>query len=112
MRALGLGQRARGAWLIFAVVAVTYPAGIIQQTFVNEADDYPAYFNFCEKLLETGSFGDPFSWRRLASLGGHTLLQCSVLAQASPGLMMRASGSAKSPRLGRTPIAFISAALS
>ena len=32
-----------------------------------------------------------------------------VLAYGSPGLMMRASGSAKSPRVGRTPTAFISA---
>ena len=32
-----------------------------------------------------------------------------VLAYGSPGLMMRASGSAKSPRVGRMPTAFISA---
>ena len=32
-----------------------------------------------------------------------------VLAYGSPGLMMRASGSPKSPRVGRTPTAFISA---
>ena len=32
-----------------------------------------------------------------------------VLAHGSPGLMMHASGSAKSPRVGRTPTAFISA---
>jgi hypothetical protein len=71
------------AWPAFAVVALTFATGLYQQTCVSEADDFPAYFNFCDKLLETGSFGDPFSWRRLASLGGHTLLQCSVLAHAS-----------------------------
>jgi len=70
-------------WLIFAVVALTFAAGIFQQTFVNNVDDFPAYFDFCEKLLTTGSFEDPFSWRRLASLGGHTLLQCTVLAPTS-----------------------------
>jgi hypothetical protein len=70
-------------WPVFAVAAFTYAGGLCWQTNVNEADDLPAYFNFCEKLLSTGSFADPFSWRRLASLGGQTLLQCSVLAHAS-----------------------------
>jgi hypothetical protein len=72
-----------GVWPVFAVVAVTFAGGIFQQTYVNEVDDLPAYFSFCEKLLETGSFEDPFSWRRLASLGGHTLLQCTVLARGA-----------------------------
>ena len=71
------------AWPVFAVAALTFAAGIFQQTFINNVDDLPAYFDFCEKLLTTGSFEDPFSWRRLASLGGHTLLQCTVLAPAS-----------------------------
>jgi len=71
------------AWPVFSFVALIFVSSLFQQASANEADDYPAYFNFCEKLLETGSFGDPFSWRRLASLGGHTLLQCSVLAHAS-----------------------------
>jgi hypothetical protein len=72
-----------GIWLLFAVAALTFASGIFQQTYVNNADDLPAYYHFCEKLLETGSFDDPFSWRRLASLGGHTLLQCSILARGS-----------------------------
>jgi len=70
-------------WPAFAVVAFFYAGGICWQGNVNEADDLPAYYNFCEKLLSTGSFADPFSWRRLASLGGHTLLQCSILTHAS-----------------------------
>jgi hypothetical protein len=72
-----------GWWPAFAVVALKYAGGLCWQINVNEGDDLPAYFNFCEKLLSTGSFADPFSWRRLASLGGQTLLQCSVLAHAS-----------------------------
>jgi len=71
------------AWPVFLLAALIFSTSIFQQAHANAADDYPAYFSFCEKLLETGSFGDPFSWRRLASLGGHTLLQCSVLVHAS-----------------------------
>lgn len=70
-------------WPVMAVVALKYAGGICWQINVNEGDDLPAYYNFCEKLLSTGSFADPFSWRRLASLGGQTLLQCSVIARAS-----------------------------
>jgi hypothetical protein len=72
-----------GVWPAFAAVALIFASGIFRQTYVHFADDLPAYYNFCENLLTTGSFDDPFSWRRLASLGGHTLLQCSILARGS-----------------------------
>ncbi|MDR3404299.1 MAG: hypothetical protein P4L99_17505 [Chthoniobacter sp.] len=70
-------------WPAFAVVAVVFAGGLCWQGNVNPADDLAAYYSYCEKLLSTGSFDEPFSWRRLASLGGHTLLQCTVLAHAS-----------------------------
>jgi hypothetical protein len=70
-------------WPAFAAAALLFAGGICWQGGVNPADDLPAYYNFCEKLLTTGSFDEPFSWRRLASLGGHTLLQSSILAHAS-----------------------------
>lgn len=85
----GLPTRAQWAavpwqtWPAFAVVALMFAGGLCWQGTVNGADDLGAYYNFCEKLLTTGSFDEPFSWRRLASLGGHTLLQCSILANAS-----------------------------
>jgi hypothetical protein len=72
-----------GAWPVFAVAALTLAGGLVWQMNGNFSDDLPAYYPFCEKLLATGSFDEPFSWRRLASLGGQTLLQCSVLAQTS-----------------------------
>lgn len=70
-------------WPVFAVLALTFFGGLYWQKNVNPSDDLPAYFAFCEKLLSTGTFDEPFSWRRLASLGGHTLLQCSILARTS-----------------------------
>ncbi len=73
------------AWPAFAVVALQYAGGVCWQGNVNACDDFAAYFNYCEKLLASGSFDDPLSWRRLASLGGHTLLQCSTLSKSSYG---------------------------
>jgi len=70
-------------WPAFAVVALLFAGGICWQGAVNPCDDLNGYYNLCEKLLATGSFDEPFSLRRLASLGGHTLLQSSVLAHAS-----------------------------
>jgi hypothetical protein len=70
-------------WPAFLVVAIFYSGGIMYWGRINPCDDPPAYFYFCEKLLSTGSFDEPFSWRRLASLGGHTLLQCTVASRTS-----------------------------
>jgi hypothetical protein len=70
-------------WPAFLVLGFLYAGGLFWTFNVNASDDLPAYYNYCEKLLSTGSFADPFSWRRLASLGGHTLLECSVLSQTS-----------------------------
>ncbi|MDR3404300.1 MAG: hypothetical protein P4L99_17510 [Chthoniobacter sp.] len=70
-------------WPAFAVVALIFAGGLCWQATFSVCDDLPAYYNFCEKLLATGSFAEPFSWRRLASLGGHTLLQSSILVYGS-----------------------------
>ena len=70
-------------WPVYVVGVVCFFGGLVWQFNVNSSDDLPAYHAFCEKLLTTGSFDEPFSWRRLASLGGQTLLQCSVLSQGS-----------------------------
>ena len=67
-------------WPAFAIAAFLFAAGLCWQGNVNAADDFVGYYEFCAKLLSTGSFPEPFSWRRLASLGGHTLLQSTMLA--------------------------------
>lgn len=71
------------SWPAWVCVAFLFCGGLVWQLHLGPGDDYPAYFEYCEKLLSTGSFDEPFSWRRLASLGGQTLLQCSILAQTS-----------------------------
>jgi hypothetical protein len=70
-------------WPVFAAALLMFAGGLCWQGNVNHCDDLGSYYNLCEKLLVTGSFDEPFSWRRLASLGGHILLQCTVLSNAS-----------------------------
>ena len=45
----------------------------------NEYDDFRAYFPFVRRMLDTGSLLDPFSFRRLAALGGHLALETLTL---------------------------------
>jgi hypothetical protein len=110
-------------WPVFALVAFVFAGGLCWQNNVNPCDDLVAYYNFCEKLLATGSFGEPFSWRRLASLGGHTLLQCSVLSRASyvnaqafevalcPVILLGLILGFRGGVLGRTPLGMLLAAI-
>ena len=77
-----LFQRGHLGILPTLIVVITLFAGGVCWTLnLNPADDHIAYFSFTEKLLTNGTFVEPFSWRRLASLGGQTLLMCSVLVQ-------------------------------
>lgn len=47
----------------------------------NDMDDFTAYFAFPGKMLQTGALGlDPFSVRRVFSLGGQSFLQTFILA--------------------------------
>ncbi len=68
---------------LLAIVAFLFYGGVCWIGNVNPADDQVAYFSFTEKLLKTGAVVEPFSWRRLASLGGQTLLQSAVLVRTS-----------------------------
>ena len=106
-------------WPAFVVAALIYAGSVCWQGNVNWCDDLGAYYNFCEKLLASGSFDDPFSWRRLASLGGHTALECSVLAQASyanlqtfelglcPIILLGLILGFREGSLGRTPLGLV-----
>ena len=72
---------AAGAVLVLALLH--YAAAVSNAAF-NPWDDNMAYRQFAEKLIETGSLYEPFSSRRLASMGGQTMLDVTVLA-AAPG---------------------------
>jgi len=81
----------RRDWRVAAAVAVlsaglalTYAASICSTHF-NDHDDLQAYFVFPAKMIQTGAFGsDPYSERRIVSLGSMSFLHAVVLSVADP----------------------------
>jgi hypothetical protein len=76
-----LFRRARSwspALALFWAVGITGYAGSVASSYFNESDDLPAYIPFVQKMLATGTLLEPFSWRRLATYGGQTFLQCQI----------------------------------
>lgn len=68
---------------VFVVVFlnVWHYAGSVYSLTFQGLDDYHAYFVYPHKMLQTGSLGlDPFSERRLSSLGGQPFLHTFVLS--------------------------------
>lgn len=77
----------RSHWLlilgILAVVLLNFLhyAGSVYSLIFQWLDDYHAYFVYPHKMLEMGSLGrDPFSERRLSSLGGQPFLHTFILS--------------------------------
>ncbi|MCX6118624.1 MAG: hypothetical protein NT027_13870 [Proteobacteria bacterium] len=70
-------------WFEVGLLALRYLSTINNYT-VNAADDLPAYLTFSKMMLDTGTFIDPYSLRRLSAYGGQWLLQ-SFLNVVSPG---------------------------
>lgn len=72
------------AFLVAGTVAVTLYVyvGSAARTIPNPNDDWPAYLPFIRRLLQVGTFVDPFSVRRMASYGGQSYLQALALLVA------------------------------
>jgi hypothetical protein len=68
---------------VVALVALHYCAGIAEW-HTNPYDDDIAYLAFARKMLDTGTLIEPFSLRRLSSLGGQTLFLELVSVRAAP----------------------------
>jgi hypothetical protein len=65
-----------------ATALSAYAANVCSGLF-NPHDDLQAYFVFPEKMVQTGAIGeDPYSERRIVSLGGMSFLHALVLAVA------------------------------
>lgn len=78
-------------WPLLTALAIVFGLGALHFTGAMEvterwhvSDDAPAYFVFPKELLQTGASDQPFSMRRLVSLGGQSLLQAGLLAVAPP----------------------------
>jgi len=55
-------------------------AGAFWPFYWDSGDDAMAYLPMVQRILQTGTLLEPFSLRRLATYGGHSLLQAQVLA--------------------------------
>jgi hypothetical protein len=67
---------------LLVVITFVY-IGSIQWPHWNVSDDFGAYLPFTHEILQTGTFLQPYSLRRLVSYGGHSFLQAQVLAGTS-----------------------------
>ena len=70
---------AAGLGLLWAMAALQYCFSVTDSTF-NMWDDNMAYRSFVQQFLDTGTLYEPFSYRRVASYGGASLLQAMVQA--------------------------------
>jgi hypothetical protein len=66
---------------LLCLVAVAF-VGAATRDAPNPNDDWLAYLPFARELAQTGTLIEPFSLRRMASYGGHTLLQALTLLGA------------------------------
>ncbi len=70
---------AAGIALLWTMAALQYCFSVTDAWF-NPWDDNMAYRSFVQQFLDTGTLYEPFSYRRVASFGGASLLQALVLA--------------------------------
>jgi hypothetical protein len=68
---------------VLYVMALLHYAGAVANTTFNLWDDEMAYRSFARQFLDTGTLLEPFSFRRVGSYGGQSLLDAMALAAAS-----------------------------
>src|SRR5262249_53538569 len=66
----------------YAIAAWSF-AGSFTTPIANVWDDFEAYFVYPKSLLALGALEEPFSYRRLATLGGQSYLQAFLLPAAT-----------------------------
>lgn len=62
------------AWGVLAALAAVNVLAAVARTHGNPYDDDVAYLPMIKRLLDVGDLDEPFSFRRLSSLGGQTIL--------------------------------------
>ena len=68
---------------VLYVMALLHYAGAVTNTAFNVWDDEMAYRSFARQFLDTGTLLEPFSFRRVGSYGGQSLLVAMALAAVS-----------------------------
>jgi hypothetical protein len=72
-------RHGRWIWLIPIVLVGGFNYFASIEGPIDYADDAIAYLPFIQKMVQTGTLIDPFSWRRLSTYGGQQFLQSSML---------------------------------
>lgn len=72
-----------GAAVILAVTLILFYAPSVASRNLEPYDDYLAYFPLVHRLLDTGTLIDPFSFRRLSTYGGQSLLDALAISVGS-----------------------------
>lgn len=70
--------------ILYGLAALAFATSIAWPLQVDPNDDWIAYLMYPEKILQTGTLIDPFSLRRIAALGGQSLLQAVVMIVGEP----------------------------
>lgn len=73
-RALARDPQVAIAWGVLVALAAVRVLGAVARTRGNPYDDDVAYLPMIKRLLDVGNLDEPFSFRRLSSLGGQTVL--------------------------------------
>lgn len=69
--------------VILGAAVIIHITGSVARLDRNPWDDDIAYTPFVKRLLDSGDLIEPFSFRRLAAYGGHTVLQALVAARGN-----------------------------
>ena len=70
-------------FLPLALLLLFLYATSVRTRDVNWWDDLPAYLVFSQRLLQTGTILDPFSWRRLSTYGGQQMFDAMTFSGAT-----------------------------
>jgi hypothetical protein len=69
---------------LFLLTLIVYSASVCWRYPWNPNDDFIAYLVYPIKMLQSGAAIDPFSLRRLSTLGGYSFLQATIAVVAQP----------------------------
>lgn len=70
--------------ILIALTLLTFLTSIYWQHQIDPNDDWIAYLMFPERILQTGTFVDTFSLRRVQALGGQSFLQAMIMIVGAP----------------------------
>jgi hypothetical protein len=70
--------------VLFVIALITFLSAVAWPFQIDPNDDWIAYLMYPEKILQTGTFLDPFSLRRVSALGGQSFLQAIIMVVGAP----------------------------